>query len=270
MRSILLHVDNDDHFEARFQVALDLARAFDAHLTCVQPIPYGLAASGDFYGTMAAELLTVLEDNADKLQTRIESRLANEEVQWTWLQKLASPARLLLTKAALSDLLVLGARDRSGGKGASSLVGQIVVHARTPVLVVPESTNSFDPSAPAVVAWNGSLESARALRAAVPLLKRASAVYLLSIEEARDNRDYDLPPVEGAEFLSRHGIACEMVELSPFEGSIEGALRVAARARNAGCIVMGAYGHSRAREVVLGGLTRGLLADPPVPLFLCH
>ncbi|HVV99363.1 MAG TPA: universal stress protein [Planctomycetaceae bacterium] len=269
MRSILLHVDNDDCLEARFQAALDLARAFEGHLTCAQPIPYGVAASGDFYGTMAAELLTVLEDNADKFRTRVEARLGNEDIPWTWVQKLDAPEHLLLTHAALSDLIVLGARDPNGGNGASSLAGSIAIHALTPVLVVPEGPGGFDVSVPAVVAWNGSIEASHALRAAVPLLKRAASVVLLTIEEPR-TRGYDLPAVEGAEYLSRHGIECEMVERAPLDDSIEEGLLHAIETHRAGYLVMGAYGHSRLSEVVLGGSTRSLLEGPPVPLFLCH
>jgi nucleotide-binding universal stress UspA family protein len=270
MRSLLLHIQDDDCFEARLQVALDIGRAFGSHLTCVQPIPYDFSAPGDLYGTMAAELLPTLRDNAAKLQTRIEARLADEGVPWNWVQQLDAAGRLLLAHAALSDLVVLGARELGGGKGASGLAGQIAIHANTPVLAVPENARGFDVATPAVVAWNGSVESSHALRAAVPLLKRASAVFLVSVEEQREAQDYDLPPTEGAEFLSRHGIACEMVDLPQQDGSISGALRQAAEVRKAGCLVTGAYGHSRLREVVLGGTTRGLLRDPAVPLFLCH
>ena len=270
MRSILLHVDNDDCFEARFQVALDLARTFEGHLTCVQPIPYGFAASGDVYGVMATELLGVLEENADKFKANITARLALEDVSWNWVQQLDAPARLLLTHAALSDLIVLGDRDSSGGNRASILAGQIAIHARTPVLAVPAGVDRFDASAPAVVAWNGSVEASHALRTAVPLLKRAASVVLVTVEEQRRASDYDLPPIEGAEYLSRHDIECEMVTCPRLDGSVDGALLQAIEARKAGYVVMGAYGHSRLQEIVLGGTTRGMLTDLPVPLFLCH
>jgi nucleotide-binding universal stress UspA family protein len=79
-----------------------------------------------------------------------------------------------------------------------------------------------------------------------------------------------LPATEGAEYLSRHGIDCDMVERAPLDGSVEEALLHAIETRGAGYLVMGAYGHSRLKEMVLGGTTRGMLANTPVPLLLAH
>ncbi|HSG34255.1 MAG TPA: universal stress protein [Sphingomonadaceae bacterium] len=270
MRSILLHVHDDDCLEARLQAAMGLARRFDGHIECVQPIPIDFAAPGDVYGALAAEMIPVLRENAQELQRRIETRLEGEGVAWDWIAELVPAGDLILTHAALSDLVVLGACEPRGGRGASSLAGQVAIHAQTPVLVVPSTAQEIDRTAPVLVAWNGSIEASHALRAAVPLLKEASSVFLVTVEEAREGRGYDLPPTEGGRFLSRHGIECELVALPPLDGSAKDALRQAAQARKAGLVVMGAYGHSRLRELVLGGVTRGLLADPPVPLFLCH
>jgi nucleotide-binding universal stress UspA family protein len=270
MRSILLHIHDDSCLEARLQVALDLARSFGCHLRCIQPIPVDFAAPGDVYGAMVAELVPILRENAQDLQQRIETRLGEESITWDWIAELGSAADWILTHAARSDLIVLGACEPYGGRGASSLVGQVAIHAQTPLLAVPSSAKEFDPSAPALVAWNGSIEASHALRASVPLLKKSSAVFLVAVEEAREARRYDLPPTEGGELLSRHGIGCELVAIAPVDGSVEDALRQAVQVRKAGYVVMGAYGHTRLREIVFGGVTRGLLADPPVPLFLCH
>ena len=270
MHSILLHIHDDDCLEARLQAALDIVRTFGGHLTCVQAIPFDVMAPGDIYGSGAAELVPILRENAEKLQQRVEARLAAEGVAWDWVQDFDAAGHMLLAYAALADLIVLGASEPRGGKGASSLAGQVALHAQTPVLAVPAGTRGFDAAVPAMVAWNGSIEASHALRAAVPLLKRSASVQLVTVEEVREVRAYDLPPTEGGEFLSRHGIACEMVAIPLRDGSAQDALRHAAEVRKVGCIVMGAYGHTRLRETVLGGATRGLLAHSPVPLFLCH
>ena len=270
MRSIVLHIQEDDCFEARFQAALDIAKAFGGHITCIQAIPIDILAPGDFYGVGAAELTPILRENADKLQQRIEARLADEAVSWDWVQDFDSAGHMLLAHAALADLIVLGTSEPHGGRAPSSLAGEVAIHARTPVLAVPATTRSFDPATPAIIAWNGSIEASHALRAAVPLLKLATSVQLITVEEARGERRSDLPPTEGAEFLSRHGIECDMVAIPLQEGTAQDALRNAAVVRRAGYVVMGAYGHARVRETILGGATRGLLAHPPAPLFLCH
>lgn len=270
MRSIVLHIHDDDCFEARFQAALDIARAFDGHITCVQPIPVDLIGPGDVYAPGGAELVPILRDNAERFQQLVEPRLAAEGVGWDWVQRFDGAGNLVSAYAALADLVVLGTLDPRGGRGVSPLAGEVAIQARTPVLAVPPEARRFDAAAPAVVAWNGSIEASRALRGALPLLRRAASVQLVTVEERRDHVRFDLPPTEGAEFLSRHGIECEMVAMPPRDGSIEAALRSAAELRGAGYLVMGAYGHSRLRETVIGGSTRGLLANPPAPLLLSH
>lgn len=270
MSSIVLHVQDDDCFEARLQTALDIARTFDAHITCIQAIYFDLMVPGDMYGMGAAELFPILRDNAEKFQKQVEARLIEEGVAWDWVQDLDSAGQMLLAYAALSDLIILSTSEPQGGRGPSSLAGQIAIHARTLVLAVPPALRGFDPAAPALVAWNGSVEAAHALRAAVPFLKRAASVELVTIEDCGKERRFDLPPTEGAEFLSRHGIECHMVAIPPRDGSVDDALRTAAEVRKVGYIVMGAYGHTRLRETVFGGATRRLLAHPPTPLFLCH
>lgn len=270
MRSILLHVQGDDCFEARFQVALDVAKTFNGHITCVQPIPFDVMAPGDFFGAGVAELVPILRESADKFRQEVEARLSEEDVPWDWVQDFDAEGHLILAHAALSDLIVVGTREPRGGKGPSPLAGQIAIHARTPLLAVPAGARNFNPACTAVVAWNGSIEASHALRAAVPLLKLATSVQLVTVEETGKKRAFDLPPTEGAEFLSRHGVECDMVAIPLQGGSAEDALHNAAVVRRAGYVVMGAYGHSRLRETVLGGATRALLAHPPAPLFLSH
>jgi len=271
MRSILLHVHDDAGMEARLQAALDIARAFDGHITCLQPIAFDFAVPGDLYGTMIAELIPVIQDAADALRERISTRLDGEDVAWDWDQEVG-PSRPLLTRAeALIDLVVLGARDpASDGKGPSSLAGYVAVNGRSPLLVVPENTHSLDLTGPAIVGWNGSLEAAHALRGAVPLLRKAYSVTLANVTEHVDDSAAFLPCVDAAEYLSRHGIGCEIVEIARGNQSVGKALADCAQARGAAFLVVGAYGHARALETVFGGVTRELFSNPPLPVFTAH
>jgi nucleotide-binding universal stress UspA family protein len=271
MRSILLHVSDDASMEARLQTALDIARRFDGHITCFQPVALDLVVSGDIYGTMIAELLPIVRENADTLRERIGARLAREDVAWEWRQE-EGPVRPLLMRAeALADLVVLGERDPTDrGKGPSSLADYMAVHGRSPLLVVPESSRSLDLAGSAVIGWNGSIEGARALRGAVPLLRRASSVAVINVTEQVDDPAAALPSLDAAEYLSRHEIRCEIVEIARGERTVAGALADAAAARKAAYLVMGAYGHSRAVQTVFGGVTRDLFCTPPLPLFTAH
>jgi len=136
---------------------------------------------------------------------------------------------------------------------------------------VPEGMTSFDVGAPMLVAWNGSAESAHALRAAVPLLACSVKVTLACVVEERgEAKGFDLPSTEGAKYLARHGIACEIVEIPRGEAKIADMLFSAAQLRDCALLVMGAYGHSRLTELVLGGVTRHMLSEPAMPVSLAH
>lgn len=271
MRSILVHIHEDDGLEARIQVALDLARAFDAHITCLQPVSFDFAVPGDLYGTMVAEMLPILQEKADNTRDRVSARLANEDVAWDWRQE-DGPSRQLLRRAeGLADLVILGTRDpTSSAKGPSALTGYMAVHGRTPLLVVPEQGRGIDASGAAVIGWNGSLEAAHALRGAIPLLRKARSVTLANVTEHVDAADAFLPATDAAEYLSRHSVPCEIVEMDRGTGTVAQALVNSACARGAAYLVTGAYGHARAVETVFGGVTRELFADPPLPLFTAH
>lgn len=269
MRSILLHVDNDECLEARLQVALDIAREFGGHLTCLQAVPYEYGVPGDLYGAMAVQMMPQVRKAADELRERMEQRLRGEDVVWDYVQEDGFASERLLRRCGLSDLVVLGSCDGLRAKGPSALLGDVIFRSRTPILVVPATARRFDCAGPAVAAWDGSPEAARALRAAVPLLAKAAHVHLVSVQEEKQPDAVVLPHTEGAEYLSRHGIGCEIVEV-PRSGSVGETILAAAAAHDATWLVMGAYGRPRLVEMIWGGATRQVLADPPVPVFVCH
>ncbi|MFO6445596.1 universal stress protein [Erythrobacter sp. NE805] len=271
MKSILLHIDQDAAFPARLQVALDIARETNGHITCLQAISYDIFTPGDVYGAAMAAALPVIRDNAEAQRAAIERELAHEGVPWDWHFVYGMAGQRLIEASPLADLVILGpAENGMGGRGPSSLVGEVVLKARAPVLVVPGEAKSFDIGAPMLVAWNGSAESAHALRAALSLLACSCKVTLASIAEGEGPGGFDLPSTEGARYLSRHGIDCEMVAIPRGEGGIAETLEAAARMRECSLIVMGAYGHARLAELLFGGVTRKMLSAPELPILLAH
>ena len=271
MKSILLHIGSDAGLEARIQASLDLARAFDGHLTCLHSVNYPIFAPGDIYGSALAVSLPAVQEAAAELRKKVETDLANEDVTWEWRECNGPVEYRLLERSALNDVIVLGASDVVDDDiGPSRLAGELLARARTPVLVVPKDLKRLDCSGPALIAWNGSTEASMALRAALPLLQRSSSVILGSIAENRKRKRYDLPPTEGAEYLSRHGVECEMVEIPQGEGSISDTLFTLAASRDCAYMVMGAYGHSRLAEFLLGGVTREALTAPRLPILMTH
>lgn len=272
MKSILVHANDDSAMEARMQAALDIARATDAHITFLQSVSYEVFAPGDFYGSAMAAALPQIKQGAQEFREKVEQDLANEDAAWEWKFLYGMAEQRLLEQSALHDLIIVGPDDvgEEGDRGPSSMIGQLVVKAPAPVLVIPAETKRLDLRAPMMVAWNGSSEACVALRGAVPLLSLASEVYLTCVAEPNEKNRYDFRPDEGAEYLSRHGIRSEIVEVPRGDLKISDTLFAAAKVRECSMMVMGAYGHSRLAEMLLGGVTRRSLSDPQMPIFMAH
>ena len=269
MKSVLLHVNDDAGQEARLLAALAIVRQQDARLTCIQVTPVSDYVVTDPFGGMyeVKTLFEHLAKQAVEARARIETRLANEGVDWEWSIHDGEVAGTIVQRSQLSDLIVLSQADSARGARSYplSLVADVAVHARTPVLAVPITGPAFDPGGVAMVAWNGSPEAAHAARAALPMLKRAGAVRLITFDE-----DEDFPVDDVRRYLAAHGVTAESARHRLDGKSVGEALCVAASEHKAAYIVMGAYGHSRFREAVLGGVSRHMLAHSTVPLLLAH
>ena len=270
MKSILLHVDREEGFEARLQAALDIARAFDARITGLHSVSLEVYAPGDFTGSVIAAALPGIREAAEEFREELKKVLDNEDVDWCLLGFEGQAEIHLIEQSALQDLIVVGDHDCGDEKGPSRLAGQLAINAKCPVLVVPSTASGLDVNAPALLAWNGSTESCVALRAALPLLAKSQKVFLASVAEERQSVGYDFPSLAGIQYLSRYGIDAELVEL-PGEGrKVAEVLTSAAESRECGLMVMGAYGHSRLTETLFGGVTRSALTSPSLPVLIAH
>lgn len=271
MRSLLVHAAEDGTFEARLQVGLDLARRFDAHLTFLQTVAFDMVIPTDPFIAVGGELSTITKQRAAEFRTEITDRLANEDVRWDWQEETGYDGSSMLKHASLNDLALVGARIGEGkGSATSPLAGVLAIHCRAPVLVVPGEWHGINVDAPAMVCWNGSIQAARAMRAAVPLLRCAEKVHLVSVGDKVAIDAHELPASAAIAYLDRHGVDCEAVDLPRGSDSIEDVLRSAARAREAGMLVMGAYGQPRFYETLFGGTTRTILSRPTMPVLMAH
>lgn len=270
MKSVLLYVNDDSGLDARYQAALDLTRALEGHLHCLRANPYlpQMAFDGVTGMSVMYDITRYAREADLQLKAEIEKRLAAEDVPWDYQEANAEAARALSRSSALADIMVLssssGVKDNTIPLG---ILGEVVFNTNIPVVVQPDGVKKFDAVGPAVVAWNGSFEAGNALRAAVPLLKLASDVHIVVVEE---DKDHDLPPLNASEYLSRHGIKSQIHDLAADKSSVQAVLLSTVDTLNASYMVMGAYGHSRAREFLFGGVTRNLFMDCPVPLVVAH
>jgi len=269
MKSILLHVNDDEGLESRLVAALAVAHQQHGNLSCVQATPVSDYVVTDPFGGVY-ELKTLFEDLAERAletRTRVEARLATQNVEWDWSIYDEGVAASIVSRSRLADLIVLSLTGHTRTKSVHPLplVADVSIHSRTPVLAVRHDGPAFDPAGVATIAWNGSPEAAHAVRAALPLLKMASAVQIISFDE-----DQSFPTADVRRYLAGHGVTTGCNEHKLDGKTIGETLCRISSALSAAYIVMGAYGHTRFREAVLGGVSRHMLAHSPVPLLLAH
>ncbi len=270
IKSILFHVHDDMGLPGRVQTALSIARAFGAHLHLLHVTPLDAYTVVDVMGTYVNEgLVEMLEGEAAKVKASLEEQLAKEDVSWDYEEVTGALMNHLMERAALADLILTGREphEREFGGPAIALLGDMLHRTRTPLFVVGDGAHGVDLFGPAMVAWNGTHEAANALRSAVPLLKLASEVRLVVVD---DRKDYRLTTTDALAYLSRHEIHAELVTPLLIAGTVEDELLDQAGMDKASYIVMGGYSHTRGGEFLFGGVTRSLIKKCPVSLVMAH
>ncbi|MGY2736322.1 hypothetical protein [Sphingomonas sp. UYP23] len=143
MKNVLLLVHDDTGQESRLQAALDLTRALDGHLSCVDVV-VPASINGDYYGIAAVGLLEDERTREVGNKTELVARLAREDVRWNWIDATGTLADSVLEAAELADLIVLSrklADDRD--PDMRDVAGRVLMHARTPIVAVPETLTRF-------------------------------------------------------------------------------------------------------------------------------
>lgn len=267
MKNVLVLMHDDAGQEARFQASLDLTRALAGHLTCVD-IAIEPTFVGDYADVGGSALLMADEQLRERdNRTRMEARLKVEDLPYDWIDECGFLSPCVRDTAALADIIVLNrALDSIHYPDMLKLVGDTLLKSGKPIVAVPEGAKGFDVFGPALVAWDGSPQSDAALRAAVPLLQKAQSVTLLEIHDG----SIETPAEEAAAYLSRHGIKPVIRRESSAIDLPSTIVLDTTDAMKAAYLVMGGFGHSRFMEAALGGFTRRMLQECPVPLFLAH
>jgi len=263
MKTVMVLIHNDASQEARLQAALDVVRAVEGHLLCLDVVQMPLVADGFGIGGGTGVMLMDEREREDRNVEALEPRLANEGVSYEWARVHTQSDHAITDNVRLVDILVVGKQGIGDAVETGNAAARLAELTSAPVLLVPTGLTRFDPFGKAMVAWDGSRPSDAALRAAVPLLRRASEVEVITVGEEEGD------PNEAAAYLSRHG--CTAVSrLLPRTGSVSDQLLDAMQTSGATWCVMGSYGRSRLREQLFGGTTRTLLAKAPIPVMLSH
>jgi nucleotide-binding universal stress UspA family protein len=276
-KTILVHQDSLPRSPARLDIAIGLAERMGAHIVGIHPaealsIP-GFAAAE--IGTNAiGEMQRHAQQRERDTKARFEDRLRRAGgLSFEWIASADASADAVTRLAHYADLTILGKRDPEnvpvGQPG--DFLETAVLQSGGPTLVVPHSGTYTAIGGMAVVAWNRSRESARAIKDSLPLLKLAREVTVITTRAAPSHEIPSLPSgTEVARFLSRHGIKAEAVEHRGIDIDRGEWLLSRTADLSAQLVVMGAYGHSRLRELVLGGVTRTFLQSMTVPVLMSH
>lgn len=274
-KSILVQVDRSKRAGVRVEYARMLADTFDAHLTGVYTAP-----SSDVPGYMRMEVgesfLAYREKTAKGEAAEVE-QLFMTHAQGTRPSKIefnvvqGEPVAALAPYTRFSDLVVVGQTELPAPLGNSVDPGfpeNLVLGCARPVIVVPYAGKFERPPAHAMIAWKNSRESIRAVSDALPILGRCERVSLVTVEDGK-NGQAD-PATDVGLFLARHDVKVELIRERASGVDIAAVLLNRAFEMQCDLIVMGCYGHPRLRELVLGGVSRTMLATMTVPLMLSH
>lgn len=266
MKNVLLLVHDDAGEEARLQAAIDLTRALSGHLSCLDIVEMPVLAGADYVPDAELMLLADARERESANAARIKKQLAVEDISWSWLDSTGFMGPLIQDAAGLADIIVLNTvlPDQMTPE-MRPLVSDTVMKTGKPVFAVPAAVRSVDFAGHALVAWDGSPPATQALRAAVPLLMKAQGVTILEIGDTGGDSVED-----AAAYLSRHDIHARVDRDDVLEEGVAATLLTALKQRRPAYCVMGAFGHSRLRESLFGGVTRGMLTNSPVPLLIGH
>lgn len=258
MRSILVQGGRDTGMAARLDTAMNLARIHTAHLTVAIDTPIGQFVTVDPYGgtIVARNALDAALSADDALAAAFAGRLAKDDVPFDVVQYETQPLEAMVTAARLSDLVVV-TRD-------CGYAGDLAVEGRCPVLVLPRGPALPLPLATACIAWDGSDQAAMALRSCVPLLDDGTDVHVLTV---LTDTPQGFPATDALQYLARHGIKAELHELTK-GASVQETLLSEVNRLGGQVLVMGAFGHSRLREFMFGGVSRYFLAEQAAPALL--
>jgi nucleotide-binding universal stress UspA family protein len=277
--SITVHINASRHTPNRVKFASELAKACDAHL--IGLVTSGVAeafnASGltgegtaligtylDFCKRRAETNLAAFEETAAGIGVRsFEKRLSDEETGYA-----------LCMQARYSDLLVIGQADpeEEDLPERADIPEYVLMHSGRPVLLLPYTGEFRAVGKHALFAWNGSLESSRAIFGAIPLLKRCAKTEIVIFNPEAGSREHgEEPGVDMAAYLARHGLNVQVSrKATGHQTDIGNALLSYATDVGADLLVMGGYGHSRIRELVLGGVTRTIFRSMTLPVLMSH
>ena len=273
IKSILVLADGGSANEAALQTAVAAGRRFSAHLDVLHvradpetmvPI-VGEGMSGAMVEQMMDAMTKAAVERAGKARAGFEAICAGSGLSVAWRDATGREPEEVAFAGRCSDLIVIAGAEAEGGGSLAATLDAALFDSGRPVLVASQPPLS-SMGEHVAICWNGSAQAARAVGAALPFLCKAERVTVMTADEA----DRRVPAATLRSYLARHDIRVVDEPFTLGSRSIGKGLLEQAKAAQADLIVMGAYGHSRLREMILGGATRELLSGSSLPVLMAH
>ncbi len=276
-KTILVHVDQSSHAATRIKIAAEIAIAEEAHLVgaamsglsrfVYQESAFGIA------GSIIAAQVDALYASANQALLEFE-KIAKSMGVLSYEKRLVDdePEGGLVLQARYSDLVVVSQTDAQDkfSRVVSDLPEYLMLNCARPVLVVPYAGRFEHIGQRALIAWDGSAEATRAIANAMPLLKRARNVTLAVFNSsARYDVHGEQPGADIALYLARHRVKVDVLSQTT-NIDVGNSLLSLSSDLGTDLIVMGGYGHTRFRELLLGGVTKTVLDTMTVPVLMSH
>lgn len=280
LRDILVHVDGTQEGLASVELAASLAQQHGAHLTglFVRDTMLALPGAGSLGYTnwqlveaLMQQLDEGLTQGATTGQEQFEGCLRREAISGSWRQTEGVTAEVVPEHARYADLCVIRQPrpDTPAAAAYLDLAESTLFAAGRPVLINSFAAARGRPIENVLVAWSGTRKSARAVNDAMPILQKAKAVTVLAINPGR-GLEGDVPAADMALHLTRHGVTATAMHTVAVDLDVGNVLLNSISDTGADLLVMGAYGHTRAREMMLGGATRTVLRHMTVAVLMSH
>ena len=275
-KSILTIITDGDLARSALEGAIAIAQAEDGHLD-VLALGVDHSTPGYYYaGTNALIEQASLQrarDQAELLESTARDAMTNRQCRWSSdaaMAQVGTIQNLVGNRARFSDLVVLPKPyGEEKGVAEEAVLEAALFAGSAPVLVLPEGISLTKPKK-VVLAWNQSAEAMDSIRAALPFMKAATMTNIVIVDPPRHGPDRSDPGGMLSQMLSRHGVRAE---ISVIAGTMPRTADVLARHcgdQQADLLVMGAYGHSRFREAIMGGATRDMLEAAQIPVLMSH
>ncbi len=277
IKDIMVICDAGKANDFRVESSLNLAKVFNSHITGLHLTPYpnpDKSSSGfnKVIDYLVTDQLELTKNTAELLKTTFESKAAELNIPYEWKCIDGIDLQFIIDNARYADLVVLPqGYSRFGEENPQRIDDYLSIYMGRPTIVVPDIKRVFNLPKRIMIAWDESREAARAVHDAMPFLEYAETVQIVCVldknEEQKENIIYsdDL-----RKHLSHHGVNAEVVNVDELVDGTGKTILQSALEFDADLIVMGAYGVTRLKEVLLGGVTRFLLKYTTIPLFLSH